>query len=167
MRNYIFDIDGTLTPSRLPIDKKFESFFINWMKHKNVYLVTGSDKEKTIEQIGEIIWNGVKKVYQSCGNQVWKKGVLIKEVDFYLTKEVQRELNIFYIKTIHTTKAQHQQVLLYFVYKQTQKHKQQTHSVLLHLYITNKINTTDTKHTEKQHHTQQLNKHILVKTNKE
>ena len=51
MKNYIFDIDGTLTPSRLPINKNFEIFFINWMKEKNVYLVTGSDKEKTIEQI--------------------------------------------------------------------------------------------------------------------
>ncbi len=99
MRNYIFDIDGTLTPSRLPINKKFESFFINWIKHKNVYLVTGSDKEKTIEQIGQVIWSGVKKVYQSCGNQVWEKGVLIKEVDFYLTKQVKRELNMFLTST--------------------------------------------------------------------
>ena len=48
---YIFDIDGTLTPSRLPIDPKFSIFFTQWIKNKDVYLVTGSDKEKTIEQI--------------------------------------------------------------------------------------------------------------------
>ena len=36
MKNYIFDIDGTLTPSRLPINENFELFFINWIKNKNV-----------------------------------------------------------------------------------------------------------------------------------
>ena len=29
---------------------------MEWMDGKNVYLVTGSDKEKTIEQIGIQIW---------------------------------------------------------------------------------------------------------------
>ena len=71
MINYIFDIDGTLTPSRLPINKEFRVFFLNWLKNKKVYLVTGSDKDKTIEQIGFEIWSSVKRVYQSCGNQIW------------------------------------------------------------------------------------------------
>jgi len=95
MINYIFDIDGTLTPSRLPINEKFEHFFKNWIKNKNVYLVTGSDKEKTIEQIGEVIWKSVKKVYQSCGNQVWEHGKLIKECDFYLSQNMEKLLNTF------------------------------------------------------------------------
>tara|TARA_Y100000004_G_scaffold193680_1_gene256678 strand:- start:596 stop:739 length:144 start_codon:yes stop_codon:yes gene_type:complete len=43
---YIFDIDGTLTPSRLKINLEFETFFLNWMKNKEVILVTGSDKRK-------------------------------------------------------------------------------------------------------------------------
>ena len=93
MKNYIFDIDGTLTPSRLPINENFELFFINWIKNKNVYLVTGSDKEKTIEQIGEKIWNSVNTVYQSCGNQVWKNGKLLKQNEFHLSKEMKLELN--------------------------------------------------------------------------
>ena len=33
---YIFDIDGTLTPSRNPIDKKFKEDFINFCKHQKV-----------------------------------------------------------------------------------------------------------------------------------
>ena len=56
MINYVFDVDGTLTPSRLPINKKFKEFFLEWMEGKKVYLITGSDKDKTIEQIGEEIW---------------------------------------------------------------------------------------------------------------
>ena len=65
---YVFDIDGTLTPSRLPIDPEFEKFFLEWMEGKEVYLVTGSDKDKTMEQVGEKIWTNATKVYQSCGN---------------------------------------------------------------------------------------------------
>jgi len=93
--NYIFDIDGTLTPSRLPIDPKFSIFFTTWIKQKNVYLVTGSDKEKTIEQIGLNIWKNVNKVYQSCGNQVWKKGKLIEERSFSLNEKMKNKLTFF------------------------------------------------------------------------
>jgi len=80
--NYIFDIDGTLTPSRLRIDPEFETFFLEWMKGKDVYLVTGSDKDKTIEQVGEKIWTNAKRAYQSCGNAVYENGKLIEKKDF-------------------------------------------------------------------------------------
>jgi len=80
----MFDIDGTITPSRLPINQDFEAFFKNWISNKKIYLVTGSDKEKTIEQIGEDIWKSVTKVYQSCGNQIWQNGTLLKESDLNL-----------------------------------------------------------------------------------
>jgi phosphomannomutase len=89
IRNYVFDVDGTLTPSRLPIDKKFEEFFLKWMDGKNVYLVTGSDKDKTIEQVGEKIWTKCTRVYQSCGNAVYEKGKLVKENKFKLDPELK------------------------------------------------------------------------------
>ena len=95
MINYLFDIDGTLTPSRLPINKEFEVFFKEWLRNKNVYLVTGSDKEKTIEQIGLDVWISVTKVYQSCGNQIWEKGKLIKERHFHLSDNMQKQLMSF------------------------------------------------------------------------
>ena len=82
---YIFDIDGTLTPSRLRIDQEFETFFLKWMKNKEVILVTGSDKDKTIEQVGEKIWTRAKRVYQSCGNAVYERGMLVRKNDFELT----------------------------------------------------------------------------------
>ena len=100
MINYIFDIDGTLTPSRLPINTEFKAFFLNWLKDKNVYLVTGSDKDKTVEQIGYEIWSSVKRVYQSCGNQIWEKGKLIKEIEFYLNEEMKLKLNHFLETTL-------------------------------------------------------------------
>ena len=89
--NFLFDIDGTLTPSRSIIDSDFQKFFLKWMVDKNIYFVTGSDKQKTIEQIGEQIWKNAKKCYQSCGNAVYENGVLIKKIDFLIDKN----LNLF------------------------------------------------------------------------
>ncbi len=72
MNKFIFDVDGTLTPSRQPIDKDFEKFFYDFCLGNEVYLVTGSDKPKTVEQIGEKIYNRCKRAYQCNGNDVWK-----------------------------------------------------------------------------------------------
>ena len=92
---YLFDIDGTLTPSRLRIDPEFEQFFLQWMKDKDVIFVTGSDKEKTIEQVGEKIWTRAKRVYQSCGNAVYENGDLIRMKPFELSYKLKDMLNTF------------------------------------------------------------------------
>ena len=47
---YIFDIDGTLTPSRNKMDENFHDFFMNFVKIHRVWLISGSDHTKTIEQ---------------------------------------------------------------------------------------------------------------------
>ena len=49
---FIFDVDGTLTPSRRQIEPDFLQFFLDFVDNHEVYLVTGSNREKTIEQIG-------------------------------------------------------------------------------------------------------------------
>ncbi len=74
MKVYVFDVDGTLTPSRLTIDPDFKKFFLEWMKNKKVIFVTGSDKDKTIEQIGLEVWNEADACMQSCGNHIFVKG---------------------------------------------------------------------------------------------
>jgi len=89
---YLFDIDGTLTPSRLRIDLEFEQFFLQWMKDKDVIFVTGSDKEKTIEQVGEKIWTRAQRIYQSCGNAVYQGGHLIQKNQFDLSPELKKLL---------------------------------------------------------------------------
>jgi phosphomannomutase len=45
--NFVFDVDGTLTPSRGQMDPEFKLWFKLWIRHKPVYLVTGSDYAKT------------------------------------------------------------------------------------------------------------------------
>ena len=89
---YLFDIDGTLTPSRLRIDPEFEQFFLQWMKDKDVIFVTGSDKDKTVEQVGEKIWTNASRVYQSCGNAVYQGGQLIHKNQFDLDPELKKLL---------------------------------------------------------------------------
>ena len=74
---YIFDIDGTLTPSRAVIDPKFKTFFEHFMKNNRVWLISGSDKDKTIEQIGHNIWGTVERAYQCSGNELYKEGELV------------------------------------------------------------------------------------------
>jgi len=71
---HVFDVDGTLTPSRLQIDPVFRKFFLKWMKDKTIVFITGSDKDKTIEQIGLDIWNKADACMQSCGNHIFIKG---------------------------------------------------------------------------------------------
>jgi len=89
---YLFDIDGTLTPSRLRIDLEFEQYFLQWMKDKDVIFVTGSDKEKTIEQVGEKIWTNASRIYQSCGNAVYQGRQLIHKNHYDLSAELKKLL---------------------------------------------------------------------------
>jgi phosphomannomutase len=77
MKHYIFDVDGTLTPSRGIVDPVFKVFFNQFCRVNNVYLVTGSDKPKTVEQIGEDTYNLCKRVYNCSGSETWKQDQLV------------------------------------------------------------------------------------------
>lgn len=91
---FIFDVDGTLTPSRQAIDKKFAIWFKEFCKNKDVYLVTGSDRPKTIEQIGDTIYNLAQTVYNCSGNDVWKGTVNIRSNDWKLPEEPHNWLSL-------------------------------------------------------------------------
>jgi len=54
---YIFDMDGTLTPSRRSMTKDFEEFFNVWANNHTFFLVSGSNLEKIKEQVPEYILN--------------------------------------------------------------------------------------------------------------
>ena len=68
---YIFDVDGTLTPSRQPMTKEFQEFFKEWTKTNKFYLVTGSDIEKLQEQMCFYDIDA-ERIFTCCGNQMWK-----------------------------------------------------------------------------------------------
>lgn len=85
--NFVFDVDGTLTPSRSIIDLAFADFFLEFAKDNTVYLVSGSDYAKTIEQLGEEICNTVAGVYSCAGNALYVNGIQQYANPFVMTTE--------------------------------------------------------------------------------
>lgn len=85
--NYVFDVDGTLTPSRGVIDPVFKSWFLKFANTYPVHLVTGSDLEKTVEQVGEEIIDAVQNSFNCAGNAVYVKRQCVYQTDWTLPKD--------------------------------------------------------------------------------
>jgi phosphomannomutase len=78
-RSYVFDVDGTLTPSRSRMQERFRNWFSGWMDHvqskgDRVILITGSDSVKTYEQLTDEIVNKSDYACFCMGNQITQKG---------------------------------------------------------------------------------------------
>ena len=91
-KKYIFDVDGTLTPSRQKINIHFLIFFSEFVSNNNVYLVTGSDRKKTIDQITHPLYDSCKRVYNCSGADVYEQDVNVYRDDWELPEEVERFL---------------------------------------------------------------------------
>jgi phosphomannomutase len=87
MDKFIFDVDGTLTPSRGAIDPSFLRFMLRFCRTNDVYLATGSDAPKTIEQIGKGLFESVVRSYNCSGNSVWEKGTNTYNNDWKLPEK--------------------------------------------------------------------------------
>ena len=90
--NFVFDVDGTLTPSRQLIDSEFADWFLDFTTKNKVYLVSGSDYAKTLEQLGKDICESVAGVYSCAGNALYVKGKQIYANEFELTEDEQQFL---------------------------------------------------------------------------
>jgi len=88
---FIFDVDGTLTPSRLPMTKEFQEFFKQWIKKNKFYLVTGSDLPKLQEQMCYFDIEA-ERIFTCCGNQMWKPDPSIVNISAELIYENKFEL---------------------------------------------------------------------------
>jgi len=92
MNKFIFDVDGTLTPSRASIDYEFKDYFLDFCYGNDVYLITGSDYPKTLEQVGSDICLAVSKIYNCSGNDVWEKGVNVYTLDWEIPNNAEHWL---------------------------------------------------------------------------
>lgn len=72
-----FDVDGTLTDARKPIDPVMLSAMLTLCTVHRVWLVTGSDEPKCREQVGSL-FNAVERVYCCAGAEMWAGNTLIK-----------------------------------------------------------------------------------------
>jgi len=93
VNKFIFDVDGTLTPSRGLIDPTFKEFFNEFCRSNQVFLVTGSDKPKTVEQIGEDTYNMCHTVYNCNGNDVWQSKKHVRTNDWILPEDAHEWLS--------------------------------------------------------------------------
>ena len=92
MKKFIFDVDGTLTPSRQRIDEEFLSFFFGFTFNNDVYLVTGSDRAKTLEQITPELYYNCERVYNCSGSDVYEGDKNVYRSEWELPLDVERFL---------------------------------------------------------------------------
>lgn len=76
-----FDVDGTLTDPRRPIDPTMLDFMLKLCDKHAVWLVTGSDEPKCREQVGSL-FNAVDRVYCCSGNEMWFGETKVKTHDW-------------------------------------------------------------------------------------
>ena len=93
VNKFIFDVDGTLTPSRQKINEDFKRWFLEFTYSNYVYLVTGSDYPKTVEQLGKTICENVELVYNCSGSDVWQGGKNIFSTDWTLPEDAHEWLS--------------------------------------------------------------------------
>jgi len=92
VKKFIFDVDGTLTPSRCQIDPKFLSFMMSFATKNDVYLVTGSDRDKTLEQVGVDLFNLSQRVYNCSGSDAYEQDKNVYRDEWELPWDVERFL---------------------------------------------------------------------------
>jgi len=90
--SFIFDVDGTLTPSRGKMDEGFRKFFLNFIEDNPTYLVTGSDYLKTVEQVGKEVCEKVVACYNCSGNSVWRHGEEIYSSEWQISEKAKNWL---------------------------------------------------------------------------
>ena len=81
-----------MTPARKTIEPEFLHFFYEFSTCNDVYLVTGSDREKTIEQVTPGIYNNAKRVYNCSGSDVYEADVSVYRDDWELPRDVEMHL---------------------------------------------------------------------------
>ena len=90
---FVFDVDGVLCDKGEPIDEEFAGWFFGWMKDKEIIFVTGSQREKTIEQLGISIVNSAKIGFHCLGNSIFINGKDVYINQFTLNEEELKFLN--------------------------------------------------------------------------
>ena len=104
---YIFDIDGTLTPSRQKMDKSFLEFFKIWAMTHKFYLVTGSDIANTREQLPLEVMSMAQGIYCCCGNEYYipssTKEPIFFEKQYALEFDAPNDLTEYLLDQLETS----------------------------------------------------------------
>ncbi|MDR1333828.1 MAG: hypothetical protein LBJ71_01265, partial [Holosporaceae bacterium] len=89
---FVADMDGTLTPARLPMTEAFAEFFDNFLTGKTFYIVSGSDYKKIQEQVSDKILSKINGVFASLGNEFYANGKLMYQNNFEPEESLLKKL---------------------------------------------------------------------------
>jgi phosphomannomutase len=94
---YLFDVDGTLTPSRQEIDEEFASVFLDWAERdsKEIYLVSGSDIKKIKQQLFGAFLDRLAGIFCCTANELYRKDKLVYENKFTAPAQLLEDLEIY------------------------------------------------------------------------
>ena len=98
---FIFDMDGTLTDARRPIDIDFHEFMLDFICKHHCVIVTGSDRPKTLEQLGLTLTNTFHRTYHCSGNHAF----IGAREEYRNTWKMSREHHKFLVEKINTSNA--------------------------------------------------------------
>lgn len=104
MNIYVFDMDGTLTPARQPMQKDFSFRFLPWLKTNLAYIAAGSNYEKLTEQLPPDIVSSFSGIFSSMGNVYHQKGQEVYKNEIKLDKEMLKALERFRKSTTYDGK---------------------------------------------------------------
>ena len=89
---FLFDVDGTLTPPRLPMTEDMISVFGEVVNTARVFLASGSDLNKIQEQIPPQILDKCRGVFSCSANQFHIRGELQYENQFIPDEKLIEQL---------------------------------------------------------------------------
>jgi phosphomannomutase len=93
---YIFDVDGTLTEPREEMNQSFANEFLFWSMGKQCYISTGSDFQKTKQQVPWDVLDCFKSIFCCMGNEVRNSiGNIIHKSEFTLPDSLEQDLAVF------------------------------------------------------------------------
>ena len=95
MTIYVFDMDGTLTPARLPMTEEFKKEFLPWLKTHTAFIATGSDYSKVGEQLSQDVIDAFTGIYGSMGNTLHCSGKLVYKKEIEYNREMLNDLEDF------------------------------------------------------------------------
>ena len=102
---YLFDVDGTLTPSMSKMENDTSMRFLNWMRGKEVYIVAGSDNHKVYRQLPASILSRLDGIFCSSANELWQCGGPIYKNDWTPTDDFFSYLGKLYQNSHFTPKG--------------------------------------------------------------
>ena len=95
---YVFDVDGTLTKPREKMDPSFSREFLDWSSGRQLFIATGSDFEKTKQQVPQSVLSRFQKIFCCMGNETRNSsGQLIEKSEFVIPDELDQDLSLIHI----------------------------------------------------------------------